>query len=99
MRMIGLKENYNGIRIRQACTAEGINFAELYSLRKDHKPIREGEEALGPKFRPVCGFFRFRAVFGTFSKFFRFRAIFGDFCQFVNLIGESAQRMCPQDIS
>ena len=49
MRMMGLKEDYNGVRIRRACTAEGINFAELYSLRKDHKPIREGEEALGPK--------------------------------------------------
>ena len=55
LRMMGLKDDYNGTRIRQACTAEGINFAELYSLRKDHKPIPEGEEALGPKSRPVCG--------------------------------------------
>ena len=55
LRMMGLKEDYNGTRVRQACTANGINFAELYSLRKDHKPVREGEEALGPKSRPVCG--------------------------------------------
>ena len=55
LRMMGLRENNNGTRIRQACTAEGINFAELYSLRKDHKPVREEDAAIGPKSRPVCG--------------------------------------------
>ena len=52
---MGLKDDYNGTRVRHAYTAEGINFAELYSLRKDHKPVQEGEEDIGPKSRPVCG--------------------------------------------
>ena len=55
LRMMGLKDNHNGNRLQQACTAEGINFAVLYSLRKDHKPIEEGQEVRGPKTRPVCG--------------------------------------------
>ena len=55
LRMMGLKEDGGGTRLRQACTAKGINFAKLYSLRKDHKPIPEGQEAIGPKSRPVCG--------------------------------------------
>jgi hypothetical protein len=43
-----------------------------------------GDEGMGgwgdPPPTKCPKFFRFRAVFGTFSKFFRFRAIFGDFC-------------------
>ena len=55
LRMMGLKDDNNGERLRQTCTADGVNFAQLYSLRKDHKPMQEGEEAIGPKSRPVCG--------------------------------------------
>ena len=55
LRMMGLEDNNNGSRMRQACTAEGINFAELYSLRKDHKGNQNNDTALGPKSRPVCG--------------------------------------------
>ena len=55
LRMMGLRDNFNGKRLQQACTAEGINFVELYSLRKDHKPMVVGEEITGPKTRPVCG--------------------------------------------
>ena len=55
LRMMGLEDNTNGERLRQTCTADGVNFAQLYSLRKDHKPIPEGQEMIGPKSRPVCG--------------------------------------------
>jgi hypothetical protein len=55
LRMMGLRDDTNGGRLRQTCTADGVNFAQLYSLRKDHKPVPEGEEAIGPKSRPVCG--------------------------------------------
>ena len=55
LRMMGLREDAKGDRLRRTCTAEGVNFAQLYSLRKDHKPIPEGQESSGPKTRPVCG--------------------------------------------
>ena len=55
LRIIGLNDDNKGKRLRHICTPKGINFAQLNSLRKDHKPVQESEEEIGPKTRPLCG--------------------------------------------
>ena len=55
LRMMGLKKDNNGERIRNASVTTGNVIAPFYSLRKDHKTIEIGKEVEGPKTRGVCG--------------------------------------------
>ena len=54
-RMLGLKNNKAGDRIRWTLTAEGTRIAPLYGQRKDHKEIKEKDTSKGPEMRPICG--------------------------------------------
>ena len=42
-------------RVKSAVVSKNGPIPELYGLRKDHKNIAIGDEALGPPTRPVCG--------------------------------------------
>ena len=55
LRMMGLKDDNNGERIRHASVSTGNVIGPFYSLRKDHKTIGLGKESEGPKTRGVCG--------------------------------------------
>ena len=55
VRMMGARNDKTGDRIRWTITADGTKVAPLYGLRKDHKEVMEGQEAKGPKMRPVSG--------------------------------------------
>ena len=55
LRMMGLKDDKNGNRIRRAMRSSNNALAPFYCLRKDHKKVEEGREAEGPKTRPLCG--------------------------------------------
>ena len=52
---MGLNEDRNGKRIRNANTTLGCVMAPFYAVRKDHKTVEIGKEAEGPKTRGVCG--------------------------------------------
>ena len=54
-RMLGLKNDKTGDKIRWALTAEGTRIAPLYGQRKDHKEIKENDTNKGLEMRPVCG--------------------------------------------
>ena len=55
LRMMGVKSDKNGQRIRNALHSNNNTLAPFYCLRKDHKPIEPGKEKEGPKTRPLCG--------------------------------------------
>ena len=55
LRMMGLKKDKSGQRIRNAFHSENNTLAPFYCLRKDHKPIEPDKEVEGPKTRPLCG--------------------------------------------
>ena len=55
LRMLGLKNDKNGDRIRISSTTSGCVIAPFYALRKDHKKVEAGKEVEGPKTRGVCG--------------------------------------------
>ena len=55
LRMMGLKGNVAGDRLRRAIVAEGVKIPPFYGMRKDHKVVKEGEEELWPRVTPVCG--------------------------------------------
>ena len=55
LRMMGLREDKNGERIRKTLRSSNNILAPFYCLRKDHKKIEEGQEIEGPKTRPLCG--------------------------------------------
>ena len=42
-------------RVKSAVMSKNGTIPELYGLRKDHKPVVNGQEAIGPPTRPVCG--------------------------------------------
>ena len=55
LRMMGLKGDAKGKRIRRTMKSTNNALAPFYCLRKDHKKVEEGCEAQGPKTRPLCG--------------------------------------------
>ena len=55
LRMMGIKDENNGGRIRKAMRSSNNALAPFYCLRKDHKKVEEGHETEGPKTRPLCG--------------------------------------------
>ena len=55
LRMMGLKDDTKGERIRRTMRSTNNALAPFYCLRKDHKKVEQGREAEGPKTRPLCG--------------------------------------------
>ena len=55
LRMMGLKDDGKGDRIKRTMKSTNNTLAPFYCLRKDHKKVEEGREAEGPKTRPLCG--------------------------------------------
>ena len=55
---LGAKWNASGrhwTRVKSALRTRSCLAPPLYGLPKDHKPLPDGEEHLGPPLRPVCG--------------------------------------------
>ena len=57
-RMMGLRNDGPGTKLRWVMKAEGTGAASMYGLRKDHKEPTgdiEQDKVTGPEMRPVCG--------------------------------------------